>query len=138
VRRNPTKRIEEHRVTTGTMASDRSYGANGAFVVPHDGVSLKIVASDASSWKESGLPGKPWEHVSVSVQSRCPTWEEMDYVKRLFWRDDETVIQLHVPRDQHINCHQTCLHLWKPIGVEIPLPPSIAVAPTQLAGRIEG
>lgn len=48
----------------------------------------------------SGDPAVPWEHVSVSVSGarRCPTWEEMDAVKRLFWADDETVMQLHVPR----------------------------------------
>lgn len=129
MRRNPTKRIEHRRITTGPLASDQIWGANGAFLILHNGVTLKVVASDASEWGSAGLPGKPWEHVSVSVQSRCPTWEEMDYVKQLFWRDDETVIQLHVPRDQHINYHDTCLHLWKPIGVEIPLPPPATVAP---------
>lgn len=127
MRKSPTKKIEQYRVTEGQLASHRTDGANGAFIVPYKGVTLRVICSDAKDWD---LPGKPWEHVSVSVHSRCPTWEEMDYVKRIFWRDDETVIQLHVPRDQHISYHDTCLHLWKPIGVDIPLPPSITVAPS--------
>jgi hypothetical protein len=69
----------------------------------------------------------PWEHVSVSRQDRTPTWGEMAKVKALFWDDIEAVMQLHVPRSQHINTHPRCLHLWRPIGVEIPLPPVIAV-----------
>jgi len=127
MRINPTKRIEEFRIATGPMASEKNYGANGAFVVPRDGVDLRIISSDGESWEESGLTGIPWEHVSVSVKIRCPTWNEMDYVKRIFWRDDETVIQLHVPREHHINQHDYCLHLWRMVGVEIPLPPCITV-----------
>src|SRR5690349_6482303 len=35
--------------------------------------------------KASG--GEGWEHVSISIPSedRCPTWEEMCFVKDLFW-----------------------------------------------------
>jgi hypothetical protein len=50
----------------------------------------------------------------------------MDAVKRIFWRDDETVMQLHVPRDQHVNEGEV-LHLWKPVSVKIPLPPTDCV-----------
>lgn len=129
MRKNPTKHIEHGRVTDGPLASSRKEGANGAFRVTWKGVSLGIIVSDGSGWKTSDLPGPAWEHVSVSVQSRCPTWEEMDAVKQIFWRDDETVMQLHVPRDRHVNLHDTCLHLWKPIDVKIPLPPTECVGP---------
>lgn len=83
-------------------------------------------------WKPEGLRiqfsnGFGWEHVSVSRRKRMPTYEDMDKVKRLFWCDDETVMQLHVDRADHVNCHPYCLHLWRPIGVEIPRPPSILV-----------
>jgi len=70
----------------------------------------------------------PWEHVSVSCKGRCPTWDEMAYVKSLFWGTDETVMQLHVPDAEHKNFHPYCLHLWRPLQAEIPRPPSIAVA----------
>lgn len=73
--------------------------------------------------------GKGWEHVSVSTQNRTPTWAEMEHIKRLFFNDDETVMQLHVPPSEHVNRHEYCLHLWRPIGVEIPRPPAIFVGP---------
>lgn len=36
--------------------------------------------------------GGGWEHVSVSLSNRCPTWEEMCMVKDIFWGEDECVI----------------------------------------------
>ncbi len=72
--------------------------------------------------------GEGWEHVSVSTKTRCPTWEEMEEVKRRFWEATDTVMQLHVPPTDHINCHPYCLHLWKPINQEIPRPPGYMVA----------
>lgn len=70
-----------------------------------------------ASWVEG------WDHVSVSRRDRCPTWEEMERVKRAFFRDDETAMQLHVPPRDHINIHPYCLHLWRPHGAPIPMPP---------------
>lgn len=131
MRKNPTKNIEQYRIVSGPLASDPSYGGTGAFMIPFGRALLRIVASDGTDWTKEGMPGQPWEHVSVSLQARCPTWGEMDFVKRIFWRDDETVMQLHVPRREHVNHHEFCLHLWRPIGVDIPLPPKIAVGPSR-------
>lgn len=130
MRRSPTKSIERYRLANaGMWSSTADMGANGAFQISRDGVLLRVLASDGTHWSEEGLPGIPWEHVSVSLMRRTPTWEEMDFVKRIFWRDDETVLQFHVPRAVHINVADTCLHLWKPIGVEILLPPPQTVGP---------
>lgn len=79
---------------------------------------LRVIASS----------GKGWDHVSVSLPDRCPTWEEMDHVKRLFFKDEETAMQLHVPTSEHISHHPNCLHLWRPQEQPIPRPPSIMVA----------
>lgn len=38
-----------------------------------------------------------WDHVSVSCEHRLPTWTEMEQVKRTFFHEDETAMQLHVP-----------------------------------------
>lgn len=81
---------------------------------PIDGGVLRIVAS----------AGLGWDHVSVSRQNRCPNWPEMEHVKRLFFRDDETAMQLHVPPEDHINCHPYCLHLWRPHDQPLPRPPA--------------
>lgn len=77
--------------------------------------------------------GGGWEHVSVSVKDRCPTWEEMEDVKRRFWAPEDTVMQLHVPVEEHRNCHPYCLHLWRPLNALIPRPPGIFVAPERSA-----
>ena len=85
--------------------------------MPKDGRVLNVIASNDAGW----------DHVSVSLPDRCPTWAEMDHIKRLFFRDEETAFQLHVPPADHINDHPHCLHLWRPHAEEIPLPPSIFV-----------
>jgi hypothetical protein len=72
--------------------------------------------------------GEGWDHVSVSLPHRCPSWAEMEFVKRLFFRPEETVMQLHVPPSDHISVHPYCLHLWRPQAGEIPRPPAWMVA----------
>lgn len=47
-----------------------------------------------------------WEHVSVSTPSRLPTWDEMSFVKSLFWDDEDCVMQLHPPKSTYVNDHQ--------------------------------
>lgn len=94
----------------------------GMFHIPSpiDKAPMRIVAN----------AGEGWDHVSVSRQNRCPNWPEMEHVKRLFFKDDETAMQLHVPPSDHISIHPYCLHMWRPHGVEIPRPPSIMVGPS--------
>ena len=70
-----------------------------------------------------------WEHVSVSTETRTPTWKEMCAVKDLFWGPDEVVIQFHPPQSAYVNYHPHCLHMWKPVGVTLPLPPEWMVGP---------
>lgn len=118
---------DRHRITSGMVGSDPSYGNNGVFQIPHyriRGYLIFCIASD----------GEGWQHVSVTVcpegkkkANRCPTWEEMCWVKDQFWNKDETVIQYHPPESEYVNNHPFCLHLWKPDNIEIPLPPSIMV-----------
>jgi hypothetical protein len=97
----------------------------GMFIVPYrqtgkPNARLFVIASD-------GCDEVPWEHVSVSRRSYCPTWEMMDHVKRLFWEREDLVVQFHPPRSQHINDHRFCLHLWRPLDGHIRLPPRVAV-----------
>lgn len=111
----------------------------GAFTVKCPGRrQLLILASpgDPGVWP---FPGPPWEHVSVSIldteagnrgrTDTTPTWEEMSWVKWLFWGPGECVVQFHPPESEYVNYHAGCLHLWKPVGVDIPLPPAAAVGP---------
>lgn len=98
---------------------------NGAFVIPltnelghrlagsKPGERLRVIAAS----------GGGWDHVSVSLEHRTPTWEEMSLVHRLFFKEGEIAYQLHVPEKDHINCHPNCLHLWRKQGFAMPLPP---------------
>jgi len=115
-----------HRVRTGKWGSDDSYDNNGMFtfaIKPKKGkkINVAVIASDQEGW----------EHVSVSLPSlsRCPTWEEMCFVKGLFWDDEDCVIQYHPAKSEHVNYHEYCLHLWRPVGVSFPTPPAIFVGP---------
>lgn len=112
-------------------------GRQGFYRIPFCGNDLRVVVSDGSDWTAAGLPGPPWEHVSVSLETRTPTWDELEFIRSLFWKDDETVIQLHVPKKDHINFHPYCLHLWRPIGLNIPLPPAETVGPRHQVTRFE-
>jgi hypothetical protein len=106
------------RIATGRMGSTPAFGNNGAFVVRlrHSQL-VNVIASD----------GMGWEHVSVSRTDRCPTWDEMCQIKAMFWSGEDVVIQYHPAESEYVNHHQYCLHLWRPIGVEFPTPPSIMV-----------
>ena len=99
----------------------------GAFEItyPGTGYHLRVIATDGLGGAFSDV----WEHVSVSLRNRCPNWAEMSFIKDLFWDETETVMQLHVPKADHKNCHPYCLHLWKPRDLVIPRPPALAVAP---------
>ena len=127
MKENATHNINHYRIKRGPFGSGPEGGSNGCFEIPYGRRSLRIMASDGSGWDEDVLPGEPWEHVSVSLPDRCPTWEEMDYVKKIFWDDAETVIQFHVPTSDHVNQHNFCLHLWKPKVSTIPRPPAVCV-----------
>lgn len=54
-----------------------------------------------------------FEHVSVSLAHRTPTWEEMCIVKDLFWDTEDTVVQFHPPKSEYVNLSKNCLHLWR-------------------------
>lgn len=102
------------------LQSDASYGNNGYFSFYFRGTKhqVTVIASD----------GMGWEHVSVTVgANKPPTWELMCVVKNMFWDDEDCVVQYHPPKSSYINNHPHCLHLWKPIDKEIPIPDSILV-----------
>lgn len=71
--------------------------------------------------------GQGWEHASISLAKRCPTWDEMCMIKDIFWNEEECVVQYHPPKSQYVNVHPYCLHLWKKIGSEFETPPKILI-----------
>lgn len=110
---------EKFRIKYGLKKTSSADGNNGAFHIHSLKLSrsLYAIASD----------GEGWEHVSVSLHNRCPTWEEMNFVKNLFWDEDDVVIQYHPAKQDYVNNHPYCLHMWRPIGVDLPVPDSLLV-----------
>lgn len=92
---------------------------NGAFEIEIGKQTFYIIASN----------GGGWDHVSITPKTaeRCPKWNEMCTVKDLFFKEDEEVMQLHPAKENHINNHPYCLHLWRPQKEKIPLPPRVMV-----------
>lgn len=121
--------IEAGRMKVGVYATESGERQGMFHARAPNGERLRIMVSDGTDWELSGLELPAWEHVSVSCERRCPTWQEMHWVKEQFWNDDETVIQFHPPRSDYVNFAAYCLHLWKPIGVEIPRPHHMTVGP---------
>lgn len=106
----------------------RVHGGQGgaSYKIPHpriDGYHIVAIASC----------GMGWEHVSVTLGSkkrevdRCPTWEEMCFVKDFFWDKEDPVMQFHPPASEYVNQHKHCLHLWRPLEQKITLPSTLLV-----------
>ena len=115
---------EKYRVRMGHIASDASFGNNGAFTVPLARSQIAfVIASDQLGW----------EHVSVSRKDRPPTWDEMCQIKAMFWDDEDCVVQYHPARSEYVNNHPNCLHLWRPTHQALPVPDSILVGAKEVA-----
>ena len=87
-------------------------------LVRMSGYTASIIVSD----------GAGWEHASISpMRNVTPSWDDMCKLKDLIWNDDETVIQIHPPKDQYVNNVGNCLHLWRCAYKDMLLPPSCLV-----------
>jgi hypothetical protein len=79
------------------------------FRSPIDKKTVRVIASASHGW----------DHVSISRTDRRPVWEEMEWIRRKFFRPDEFAFQYHAPIADYVdgtftgNC-PTCLHLWRP------------------------
>lgn len=118
------------RMRAGRLASDDSYGNNGAFII-RSGVGQTLIVFCIAS------DGEGWEHVSASVlveEKRCPTWEEMCHIKSIFWDREDVVLQIHPRASEYVNFAQHTLHLWRQAGIDSATPPQIMVGPNSLPG----
>lgn len=112
------------RIVNGRLGTAPGTTTHGAYFVPtgerNARAPLKVLAGD-------GGDAFGWEHVSVSLPHRCPTWAEMCKVKAMFWSPEDAVMQLHPPRSSYVDVHPHCLHLWRPTEQAILLPPRVMV-----------
>jgi hypothetical protein len=120
---------ENYRITTGQLSSSKDVdGNNGAFQIPFEGNIFNVIASDVE-----------WEHVSVSINGsrQTPRWKHMCFIKDLFWDDCDNVVQFHPSKKECVNNHSGCLHLWRKVGFQFPMPPSWMVGIKEL-GELNG
>jgi len=70
-----------------------------------------------------------WDHISVSVRGTdgTPTWDEMCFVKDLFFEPEEPAYQYHPPHSKYVNVHPGTLHIWRPQHEKMPMPPLVMV-----------
>jgi hypothetical protein len=117
---------EKYRMTAPAKMASKPGDDFGAFYVIRGSVELMIMACN-----EDEASGVFWEHVSARAREknreRCPTWEEMCYIKSLFWGPEECVVQYHPPASEYKNDHPHVLHLWRYTKAEIPRPPRLLV-----------
>lgn len=119
----PCKFLESRRIADAPGLGPSPAGEMwGAFAIAfREGRVLNVISSGIAT-SQDPADRFAWEHVSVSLADRCPTWEEMSYIKSLFWRRDECVVEYHPPASVYVNRNPFVLHLWKP-PVPIVLPP---------------
>ena len=84
-----------------------TYGIKSAILKLPTGVQCHLVVGE----NEMG-----WEHVSIELcAKRLPTWDEMCFIKELFWDDEEEVVQIHPKKSHYVNITEA-LHLWRPVN----------------------
>ncbi len=103
--------LREHNLIEGGGVEDDGLAAQ----LTYEGIVnvLRVIVS----W------GGGWDHVSVSLENRCPDWDEICFAKDIFFHPNECVIQYHPPKSDYVNNHPYCLHLWRPQNESVPMPP---------------
>lgn len=90
---------------------------NGCFLIPAKKfkAAYGVIACSAGGW----------DHISAQVhrQERLPTWLEMCMLKEIFFHRHEVAIQYHPAEEDYINDHPRVLHIWRPLGLPLPMPP---------------
>lgn len=113
--------VEEFRVKNGPWGSKKGDPFGLFFIRLKPGGSVfKTICAPAD---------EEWQHVSVSLPNRTPHWSEMCRIKELFWGEDVTCIQFHPKKEDYVNFHPYCLHIWRWTKGEFPLPPTDLVGP---------
>ena len=68
-----------------------------------------------------------WEHLSVSMPSKTPSWDQMCRMKDIFWNKDEACVEYHPKEEDYVNMHKHCLHICRPTEEYLPTPPHFLV-----------
>ena len=123
------KNIEEIKKTPGMIIKKQGKDGFGGTVFPieYKNGKVKIINDIDKALHFIFSWGCEFEHLSVSTPVKTPTWEQMCFMKDIFWNEDEVCMQIHPKKENYVNIMTYCLHIWKPISKEIPTPPNIMV-----------
>jgi len=80
-----------------------------SYLVPYQKHQLKVHLRVIASFEPDG-----WNHVSVSLAHRNPSWNEMCFIKDLFFDEEDLCLQFHPKKSEYVNLHKHCLHIWQP------------------------
>lgn len=111
-----TKTIYEIKKTAGVVVLDEGKNRLCGWLYSRHRKRMFFIAT----WNDN------WEQVSVSRLRKCPTWDELCETKEIFWNNEECVVQ-YLPYIMYEHKYKHCLHLFRPVGVEIPIPPKILI-----------
>ncbi|MDS6237441.1 DUF1827 family protein, partial [Clostridioides difficile] len=53
------------------------------------------------------------EHLTISNEKRFPNWNEIKYVRYKLMKPNKTIVQILPPKEEYINLHENCFHLWE-------------------------
>lgn len=76
-----------------------------------------------------------WEHLSVTVyaakkggfpEPRIANPDEVEMLKKMFFHDFETAIEVHPKKSDYVNINPYTLHLWRRFDMTMPTPPKVA------------
>ena len=111
------KKYRSMEATIGLLPEGTPWSKAGVFYIKLNKTETAQVIAD------NGIIDPEWEHVSVSTDHRCLTWDEMCMIKDLFFYPNERVVQYHPPVEEYVNIHPYCLHLWRWTWGPFPAPP---------------
>lgn len=104
--------MEDFRETFGPMGQRPTYKRRTEWTP------VRCVAPDTNAYRGStgcfALVSREVgpKHISVSAEGRYPTWDELASARDRFAPDVRMV--MHFPtREEYVNLHETCLHLWE-------------------------
>lgn len=66
--------------------------------------------------------GDEWIHVSVARHDRLPSWIEIAKVKSEFIGDDREAFHMIPKKEDHVNLHRYCIHIWSSEKTKANLP----------------
>jgi len=124
--------LEPFRVTEGEGATTSEAGMSGnfSFKLKDAIVQVSFAGDEIEGWEHAIAVcfDKPQSNIISRLTStkepepRCPTNEEIMHIKRLFWEDDEAVVEIFPAKGNKTPWHTIARHLWRRTYSDFPMP----------------